>query len=164
MRSGTLSPPDNGGKRTRRSSEPFPGSRRRPGRREKVAGTLERLWEPKIATLVNVHEHGRTLPLVAVGDNRIGKHSLNVATRDADVGQFTLVQAVQLTKTFHCTYARPEASEPSQRPDTLLSPFALPQRFRRASFDPLNKPLAVKKKALCCDAAIRIPHRSLRLR
>ena len=33
----------------------------------------ERLWEPKIATLVNVHEHGRTLPLVAVGDNRIGK-------------------------------------------------------------------------------------------
>ena len=30
----------------------------------------ERLWEPKIATLVNVHE---TLPLVAVGDNRIGK-------------------------------------------------------------------------------------------
>ncbi len=33
----------------------------------------ERLWEPKIARLVNVHEHGRTLPLVAVGDNRIGK-------------------------------------------------------------------------------------------
>ena len=33
----------------------------------------ERLWEAKIATLVNVHEHGRTLPLVAVGDNRIGK-------------------------------------------------------------------------------------------
>ena len=33
----------------------------------------DRLWEPKIATLVNVHEHGRTLPLVAVGDNRIGK-------------------------------------------------------------------------------------------
>ena len=33
----------------------------------------ERLWEPKIATLVNVHEHGRTLLLVAVGDNRIGK-------------------------------------------------------------------------------------------
>jgi hypothetical protein len=31
------------------------------------------LWEPKIATLVNVHEHGRTLALVAVGDNRIGK-------------------------------------------------------------------------------------------
>jgi hypothetical protein len=33
----------------------------------------ERLWEPKIATLVNVHEHGRTLALVAVGCNRIGK-------------------------------------------------------------------------------------------
>jgi hypothetical protein len=31
------------------------------------------LWEPKIATLVNVHEHGRTLALVAVGCNRIGK-------------------------------------------------------------------------------------------
>src|SRR5271170_6521101 len=31
----------------------------------------ERLWEPKIATLVNVHEHGRTLALVAVGHNRI---------------------------------------------------------------------------------------------
>ena len=39
----------------------------------------ERLWEPKIATLVNVHEHGRTLPLVAVGDNRIGKIHPNVA-------------------------------------------------------------------------------------
>ena len=35
----------------------------------------ERLWEPKIATLVNVHEHGRTLALVAVGYNRIGKIS-----------------------------------------------------------------------------------------
>jgi hypothetical protein len=33
------------------------------------------LWEPKIATLVNVHEHGRTLALVAVGDNRIGKEA-----------------------------------------------------------------------------------------
>jgi hypothetical protein len=33
----------------------------------------ERLWEPKIATLMNVHEHGRTLALVAVGYNRIGK-------------------------------------------------------------------------------------------
>jgi hypothetical protein len=33
----------------------------------------ERLGEPKIATLVNVHEHGRTLALVAVGYNRIGK-------------------------------------------------------------------------------------------
>ena len=40
----------------------------------------ERLWEPKIATLVNVHEHGRTLPLVAVGDNRIGKVGLNTYT------------------------------------------------------------------------------------
>ena len=28
---------------------------------------------PKIATLVNVHEHGRTLALVAMGYNRIGK-------------------------------------------------------------------------------------------
>ena len=33
----------------------------------------KRLWEPKIATLVNIHEHGRTLALVAVGHNRIGK-------------------------------------------------------------------------------------------
>jgi hypothetical protein len=33
------------------------------------------LWEPKIATLVNVHEHGRTLALVAVGCNRIGKET-----------------------------------------------------------------------------------------
>ena len=33
----------------------------------------KRLWEPKIATLVNIHEHGRTLALVAVGYNRIGK-------------------------------------------------------------------------------------------
>ena len=40
----------------------------------------ERLWEPKIATLVNVHEHGRTLPLVAVGDNRIGKEQTITST------------------------------------------------------------------------------------
>jgi hypothetical protein len=33
----------------------------------------KRLWEPKIATLVNVHEHGRTLALVAVGCNRIAR-------------------------------------------------------------------------------------------
>jgi hypothetical protein len=38
------------------------------------------LWEPKIATLVNVHEHGRTLALVAVGDNRIGKDERNTRT------------------------------------------------------------------------------------
>ena len=44
--------------------------------REKSLELWQRLWEPKIATLVNVHEHGRTLPLVAVGDNRIGKVSL----------------------------------------------------------------------------------------
>jgi hypothetical protein len=31
------------------------------------------LWEPKIATLVNIDEHARTLALVAVGYNRIGK-------------------------------------------------------------------------------------------
>ena len=42
----------------------------------------ERLWEPKIATLVNVHEHGRTLPLVAVGDNRIGKLSTSLRGMD----------------------------------------------------------------------------------
>jgi len=42
----------------------------------------ERLWEPKIATLVNVHEHGRTLALVAVGYNRIGKiHSKRLRMR-----------------------------------------------------------------------------------
>ena len=41
--------------------------------REKSLELWQRLWEPKIATLVNVHEHGRTLPLVDVGDNRIGK-------------------------------------------------------------------------------------------
>ena len=43
----------------------------------------ERLWEPKIATLVNVHEHGRTLPLVAVGDNRIGKQSLTTMEKSS---------------------------------------------------------------------------------
>ena len=32
--------------------------------REKSLELWQRLWEPKIATLVNVHEHGRTLPLV----------------------------------------------------------------------------------------------------
>ena len=45
--------------------------------REKSLELWQRLWEPKIATLVNVHEHGRTLPLVAVGDNRIGKYYSN---------------------------------------------------------------------------------------
>jgi hypothetical protein len=40
---------------------------------EKSLELWERLWEPKMATPVNVHEHGRTLALVAVGDNRIGK-------------------------------------------------------------------------------------------
>jgi hypothetical protein len=29
--------------------------------RKKSPELWERLWEPKIATLVNVHEHGRTL-------------------------------------------------------------------------------------------------------
>ena len=45
----------------------------------------------EIATLVNVHEHGRTLPLVAVGNNRIGSNdrpaigtrSLVIERRDA---------------------------------------------------------------------------------
>jgi hypothetical protein len=47
--------------------------------RKKSLKLWERLWEPKIATLVNVHEHGRTLALVAVGYNRIGK----VGTKNA---------------------------------------------------------------------------------
>jgi hypothetical protein len=29
----------------------------------------ERLWEPKIATLVNVHEHGRTLAWISTARN-----------------------------------------------------------------------------------------------
>ena len=37
----------------------------------------KRLWEPKIATLVNIDEHARTLALVAVGYNRIGKICIN---------------------------------------------------------------------------------------
>ena len=49
--------------------------------REKSLELWQRLWEPKIATLVNVHEHGRTLPLVAVGDNRIGKHCFSPSRR-----------------------------------------------------------------------------------
>ena len=65
-----------GANRTRRSSEPSPGSRHRPHRQGKVAGTLAAIWATdEIAAPVNVHEHGRTLPLVAVGDNRIGKVS-----------------------------------------------------------------------------------------
>ena len=55
----------------------------------------ERLWEPKIATLVNVHEHGRTLPLVAVGDNRIGKIVFKTA-RGAEQGRFWLVWLLML--------------------------------------------------------------------
>jgi hypothetical protein len=49
--------------------------------RKKSPELWERLWEPKIATLVNVHEHGRTLALVAVGDNRIGKDHRNQRKR-----------------------------------------------------------------------------------
>ena len=51
--------------------------------REKSLELWQRLWEPKIATLVNVHEHGRTLPLVAVGDNRIGKQSLTTMEKSS---------------------------------------------------------------------------------
>jgi hypothetical protein len=40
--------------------------------REQALKLWERLWELKISVLMNVHEHGRTLELVAVGDNRIG--------------------------------------------------------------------------------------------
>ena len=55
--------------------------------REKSLELWQRLWEPKIATLVNVHEHGRTLPLVAVGDNRIGKpRSSRYGTNGDDTG------------------------------------------------------------------------------
>jgi hypothetical protein len=39
---------------------------------EKALELWERLWELKISVLMNVHEHSRTLALVAVGDNRIG--------------------------------------------------------------------------------------------
>src|SRR5215468_996257 len=57
---------------------PAPASLLQVGGAGRVVGkkslkSWERLWEPKIATLVNVHEHGRTLALVAVGCNRIGK-------------------------------------------------------------------------------------------
>ena len=55
-------PPDNGGKQTLRSSQPSPGRRRRPRLGKKSLELWERLWEPKIATLVNVHsmaEHYR---------------------------------------------------------------------------------------------------------
>ena len=80
-------PPDNGGKQTRRSSKPSPGRRRRPRRRKKSLELWERLWELKIATLVNVHQHGRTLPLVAVGDNRIGKVRRSTKTSDSKLPQ-----------------------------------------------------------------------------
>jgi hypothetical protein len=40
--------------------------------RKKALKLWERLRELKIGALENVHEHGRTLALVAVGDNRIG--------------------------------------------------------------------------------------------
>ena len=52
--------------------------------REKSLELWQRLWEPKIATLVNVHEHGRTLRLVAVGDNRIGKDQTYGSLNDSD--------------------------------------------------------------------------------
>ena len=44
------------------------------------------MWEPKIATLVNVHEHGRTLALVAMGCNRIGKQG-SIPSISATIGQ-----------------------------------------------------------------------------
>jgi hypothetical protein len=39
------------------------------------------LWELKIATLVNIDEHARTLALVAVGYNRIGKFDWSTAAQ-----------------------------------------------------------------------------------
>ena len=67
----------------------------------------ERLWEPKIATPVNVHEHGRTLPLVVVGDNRIGKQgrtalgttfliSLTISLWSANSGMKALFDALNI--------------------------------------------------------------------
>src|SRR5205085_8087488 len=40
--------------------------------REQALKLWQRRWEPKISVLMNVHEHGRILELVAVGNNRIG--------------------------------------------------------------------------------------------
>src|SRR5437763_2403741 len=40
--------------------------------REQALKLWERRWEPKISVLMNVHQHGRILELVAVGNNRIG--------------------------------------------------------------------------------------------
>jgi len=63
--------------------------------RKKSPELWERLWEPKIATLVNVHEHGRTLALVAVGDNRIGKVycSAMIELKGGKIARQTVVQA-----------------------------------------------------------------------
>ena len=51
---------------------PSPGRRHRSIVREKSLELWQRLWEPTIATLLNVQSMAE-LPLVAVGDNRIGK-------------------------------------------------------------------------------------------
>ena len=69
---------------TRRSSEPSPVGGAGCVVGKKSLELWERLWEPKIATLVNVHEHGRTLPLVAVEDNR------KPATRKSGTGSFIM--------------------------------------------------------------------------
>ena len=74
MRSGTaLPPPDNGANKPVAPASILQVGGAGPVVGKKSLEVWERLWEPKIATPVNVHEHGRTLPLVAVGDNRIGK-------------------------------------------------------------------------------------------
>ena len=71
---GRYSSADNGGKQTRRSSEPSPGRRRRPRRRGKTRwNSGSDCGNPRLPRRRMSSEHGRTLPLVAVGDNRIGK-------------------------------------------------------------------------------------------
>jgi NADH dehydrogenase FAD-containing subunit len=67
---------------------------------EKALELWERLWELKISVLMNVHEHSRTLALVAVGDNRIGMVGPFLRVADAP-GVFVVGDAASVVQNEH---------------------------------------------------------------
>jgi hypothetical protein len=64
---------------------------------------------------------------------------LNVATRDADIGQLAIVEAIQLAKTF--AIPAPNPKHPNQARDEIHDCLLfLSAVLRRVVFGPVNKP------------------------
>ena len=90
--------------------------------REKSLELWQRLWEPKIATLVNVHEHGRTLPLVG-GPCLLGIFARSQAGREYFVrcdwrSEWISNQRYGVVGDRPFSLARNRHSEPSRPPQT----------------------------------------------